>query len=177
MMCRSAATVRATRVVSVLAVTVMFAWISTTTDAQRRGGGVRAGASVNRNVSRTSVRSDATVNRNVTRNADIDRNVNRNIDVNRNVNVNRNVDIDRDIDFDRDIDVDVHYDRWGHPVARGVAAGVAAGVALGTTVAMLPSNCSTVVVNGIGYSQCGSTWYQPYYAGTTVQYVVVSAPR
>ena len=25
--------------------------------------------------------------------------------------------------------------------------------------------------------QCGSTWYQPQYAGTTVQYVVVNPPR
>jgi hypothetical protein len=32
-------------------------------------------------------------------------------------------------------------------------------------------------VNGIGYSQCGSTWYQPYYSGTTVQYIVVSPPQ
>ena len=169
---RKRATVRAMRVVCVFAVTVLFAWISSTADAQRRGGGGgRAGGSVNRNVARTSVRSSDTVNRNVTRNGDINRNVNRNVDVNRNVNV------DRDIDFDRDIDVDVDYDRWGHPVARGVAAGVAAGIALGTTVAMLPSNCATIVVNGIGYSQCGSTWYQPYYSGTTVQYVVVGAPQ
>jgi len=45
-------------------------------------------------------------------------------------------------------------------------------------VAMLPQQgCSSVVVNGIGYSQCGSTWYQPYYSGTTVQYVVVMPPQ
>jgi hypothetical protein len=76
------------------------------------------------------------------------------------------------------------YDRWGHPVAAGAAAGVAAGVAgavtsaaLGSTVAVLPPSCSTVVVDGIGYSQCGSTWYEPYYSGTTVQYMVVSPPQ
>ena len=94
--------------------------------------------------------------------------------------VNRNIDVDRDIDFDRDVDVDVDYDRWGHPVARGVAAGVAAGVAtsiaLGTRVAVLPAGCATVIAGGITYSQCGSSWYQPYDSGDTVQYVVVGSP-
>ena len=33
------------------------------------------------------------------------------------------------------------------------------------------------VIGGIGYSQCGSTWYQPYYQGTTVQYVIVNPPQ
>jgi hypothetical protein len=62
----------------------------------------------------------------------------------------------------------------------GTAAGVAGAVtsaALGSTVAVLPPSCSTVVVNGTGYSQCGSTWYEPYYSGTTVQYLVVSPPQ
>ena len=31
--------------------------------------------------------------------------------------------------------------------------------------------------NGISYSQCGSTWYQPQYYGSSVQYVVVNPPR
>ena len=97
--------------------------------------------------------------------------------VNRDMNINRGVNIDRDIDINRDIDVDLDYDRWGHPVARGVAAGVATSIAIGTAVAMLPSGCTTVVVDGIGYSQCGSTWYEPYYSGTTVQYVVVNPPQ
>jgi hypothetical protein len=155
-----------------------------TAEPQRRGGGgaVRAGGggerasggvSANRDISSTSIRSSQDVNRSVTRNGDVNRNVG---DVNRNVNVDR--------------DLDVHgnfyggYDRWGHPVAAGAAAGVAAGVAgavtsaaLGSTVAVLPPSCSTVVVDGIGYSQCGSTWYEPYYSGTTVQYMVVSPPQ
>jgi hypothetical protein len=29
----------------------------------------------------------------------------------------------------------------------------------------------------IGYQQCSNGWYQPRYVGTTVQYVVVDAPR
>jgi hypothetical protein len=165
--------IRRIRTGVVLAAVFVMASASTSVDAQRRGGG-GGRAQVNRNVTRTSVRSDQTVNRNVNVNRDIDRNVNRDVDV------NRNIDVNRDIDFDRDIDVDVDYDRWGHPVARGVAAGVAAGVAtsiaLGTRVAVLPAGCTTIVAGGITYSQCGSTWYQPYYSGATVQYVVVGSP-
>jgi len=163
---------------------------SFTVEAQRRGGGARAGAGggaragagggtavhaggatyVNRDVARTSVRSNQDVTRNVNRNGDINRNINR--------------EVDRDIGVHRDIDIDAHYDRWGHPVAWGAAAGVAAGVtaaatsaALGTSVAMLPSGCTTTIVGGVAYSQCGSSWYQPYYMGTTVQYTVVNAPQ
>jgi hypothetical protein len=156
-----------------------------TAEPQRRGGGaVRAGGgagrasgsiSANRDISSTSIRSSQDVNRSVTRNGDFNRNVNVG-DVNRNVNVDR--------------DLDVHgnfyggYDRWGHPIAAGAAVGAAAGVAgavtsaaLGSSIAVLPPSCSTVVVDGIGYSQCGSTWYEPYYSGTTVQYMVVSPPQ
>ena len=120
---------------------------------------------MNRDASRTSIRSTQDVNRNVTRNGDFN-SVNRNVDVDRDINVNGNV--------------YGGYDRWGHPIAAGAAMGVAAGVtaaALGSSVAVLPPSCSTVVVNGIGYSQCGSTWYQPYYSGTTVQYTVVNPPQ
>ena len=141
---------------------------------------------MNRDVSRTSIRSPQDVNGNVTRNGDFNSNVNRNV----NSNVNRSVDsnVNRNVDVDRDLHVNGNvyggYDRWGHPIAAGTAAGVAAGVAagataaaLGTTVAVLPSECSTVVVDGDAYSQCGSMWYQPYYSGTTVQYTVVSPPQ
>jgi len=34
----------------------------------------------------------------------------------------------------------------------------------------------STVVNGVAYQQCGSTWYEPQYSGTNVQYVVVNAP-
>jgi hypothetical protein len=158
---------------------------------QRRGGGARAGGgaaragggerrasggvSANRDISSASIRSNQDVNRSVTRNGDLNRNVNAG-DVNRNVNVDRDLDVHGNFNGG--------YDRWGHPVAAGAAAGVAAGVtgavtsaALGSTVAVLPPSCSTVVVDGIGYSQCGSSWYEPYYSGTTVQYMVVSPPQ
>jgi len=136
--------------------------------AQRRGGSggvARAGGGgvnrVNMDASRTSIRSTQDVNRNVNANRDV------------NQNFNRDVNVNRDLDTNRNINAGVDYDRWGRPVARGVAAGLA----FGTTVAVLPNNCSTTVVNGITYSQCGSDWYQPYFNGTTVQYVVVSPPQ
>jgi hypothetical protein len=161
-----------------LTVVIAFLLVSAllTAEPQRRGGSRAAragggaarasGVSANRDISSASIRSSQDVNRSVTRNGD----------------VNRKVDVDRDLD--------VHgnfyggYDRWGHPVAAGAAVGAAAGVAgavtsaaLGSTVAVLPPSCSTVVVDGIGYSQCGSTWYEPYYSGTTVQYMVVNPPQ
>ncbi len=45
------------------------------------------------------------------------------------------------------------------------------------TAAALPPSCSTVSVNGITYQQCGSTWYQPQYSGSQVNYIVVNPPR
>ena len=47
---------------------------------------------------------------------------------------------------------------------------------MGAYYSSLPSGCVTVIRNGISYSQCGSTWYQPVYSGNNVQYMVVAAP-
>jgi hypothetical protein len=137
-----------------LLVIMLFVVASTNSEAQRRAGG---GGRVNFGAAQSSIRSTQSVNRSVNANRDIDRNVN----------------VSHDVNITRDVDVNVNYDRWGHPVARGVTAGVA----VGTAVAMLPTGCTNVVVAGMGYSQCGSTWYQPFYSGTMVQYVVVSAPQ
>jgi len=67
-----------------------------------------------------------------------------------------------------------------HPVARTAAvvgtAAVTAAV-VGSVVHSLPPACSSVVVGGVAYQQCGSAWYRPQYAGTTVNYVVVNPPR
>jgi hypothetical protein len=63
-----------------------------------------------------------------------------------------------------------------HPVAR-TAAVVGTAAAVGSVVATLPPACTSVIVNGIAYQQCGSAWYQPHYAGTTVNYTVVNPPR
>ncbi|GAB7127692.1 hypothetical protein JCM19000A_21990 [Silvimonas sp. JCM 19000] len=69
---------------------------------------------------------------------------------------------------------------YGHPVA--TAAAVTATVAVtaavvGSIVHSIPPSCTAVIVNGLTYQQCGSTWYQPQYVGTSVQYVVINPPR
>jgi hypothetical protein len=141
--------------------------------ADRSFGGASASRSVSGTSGSRSV-SGANVNRNFN-----SANVNRNFN---SANVNRNF---NNVNVDRDINVDGHYGGWGdaccyHPVAR--AAGVAAAAAttaavVGSVVNTLPPACSEVNVNGVPYQQCGSTWYQPQFVGTTVNYVVVNSPR
>jgi hypothetical protein len=63
-----------------------------------------------------------------------------------------------------------------HPVAR-TAAVVGTAVVVGSVVRTLPPACSAVVINGIAYQQCGSTWYRPAYAGSAVTYSVIAPPR
>jgi hypothetical protein len=100
--------------------------------------------------------------------------VNRNENFNSNVNVNRNV------------NVNVNNEGWHgggccyHPVATAVAATAAVAVTaavIGSMVPKLPPACTAVIVNGLTYQQCGTTWYQPQFVGTTTSYVVVAAPR
>jgi len=98
--------------------------------------------------------------------------VNRNVNVNQNVNVNRHVDVDVDVD------------RNWHPVATAAVttAAVATTAAVtsavvGSMVHSLPPACTAVAINGIIYQQCGTTWYQPQYVGSSVQYVVIAPPR
>ncbi len=62
------------------------------------------------------------------------------------------------------------------PVVVGGAAVAASAVAIGTQVATLPPACSSVVVNGMTYYNCGGTYYQPVYNGPNVVYVVVQNP-
>jgi hypothetical protein len=67
-----------------------------------------------------------------------------------------------------------------HPVATAAAvttAVVGTAAVVGSMVHSLPPSCSAMIVNGVTYQQCGSTWYQPQYAGTTVQYVVINPPH
>jgi hypothetical protein len=45
---------------------------------------------------------------------------------------------------------------------------------IGSMTTTLPPACTVVLVNGLSYQQCGSTWYQPQYVGSSVQYVVVA---
>jgi hypothetical protein len=60
--------------------------------------------------------------------------------------------------------------------------GVAAGMVIGATMTAAAfnaqkSSCSSLVVNGMTYQRCGSTWYQPSYQGGSVTYIVVSPPQ
>jgi hypothetical protein len=138
-----------------LVVAVLFS--GSTLSAQRRGGNYRSSAQTN-------------VNHNT--------NVNRNVNVNQNVNVNRNV----------NVNVNNNYHGGGyygggccyHPVAAAAAvtaAAVATAAVVGSIVNSVPPSCSSVVVNGLAYQHCGSTWYQPQFSGTTTNYIVVNAPQ
>jgi hypothetical protein len=48
---------------------------------------------------------------------------------------------------------------------------------VGSIIHSVPPGCVPVQVGAVVYQQCGTTWYQPQYAGSNVQYVVVTAPR
>ena len=59
--------------------------------------------------------------------------------------------------------------------------GYRGGVYVGTTVSTvyittLPCTTTAVVVNGVTYYNCSSTWYQRGYSGSSVTYVTVKAP-
>jgi len=72
----------------------------------------------------------------------------------------------------------------GRPLTPGSYAGVARRTArrsvyVGAAVAAsastryiysLPAGCVSVTVNGIGYQQCGGTYYRPYYQGSELVY-------
>jgi hypothetical protein len=123
---------------------------------------VRAGGAA------TATRSTASVNRgSYSGTASASRTtVNRNAQVNRNVNVSRNV------------NVDVDNGCCGNGQALAVAGAVAVtAAAIGTVAHSIPPSCTAVVSGGVTYQQCGSTWYQPQYAGTSVTYVVTSPPQ
>ncbi|MDE1194246.1 MAG: hypothetical protein PW896_03425 [Pseudomonas sp.] len=68
---------------------------------------------------------------------------------------------------------------WYNPWATAAVIGATTvtAIAIGTAVRSVPASCIPVLVNGVSYQQCGSTWYQPQYIGTSLQYVVVVAPR
>ena len=82
-----------------------------------------------------------------------------------------------------------NYDGYYRPPAYGYggaggayAAGVVTGAVIGSTMTAAAysaqaASCTTMVVNGITYSQCGSTWYQPTTQGSQVTYVVVNPPK
>ncbi len=141
-----------------LSVAVMLAFIPQQADARKgnkSSGKARTSVNKNRNTNRNS---------NKNRNTNINRNSNKNTNVN--VNSNKNTNVNIDVDVDR---------RHRHNNG-GFVAGVATGLVIGAIVRSLPSGCNTVVRNGISYSQCGTTWYQPQYSGNNVTYIIVAAP-
>ena len=67
-----------------------------------------------------------------------------------------------------------------HPVATAAAvtaAAVVTAAVVGSIVYTIPPSCSTVIINGFAYQQCGSTWYQPQISGSSTTYIVVNPPR
>jgi hypothetical protein len=143
---------RSRPIFAVLSIAILLS--GSTLSAQRRGGG--------------NYRSSAQTN--VNRNANVNRNTN--VNVNRNVNVN----------------VNNNYHGGGyygggccyHPVAAAAAVtatAVVTAAVVGSIVHSVPPSCSSVIVNGLAYQQCGSTWYQPQFSGTTTTYIVVNPPR
>jgi hypothetical protein len=73
-----------------------------------------------------------------------------------------------------------HYNYGSYPVGAGLA--VAGAVAVGTAItasAFQSMSCpmTPVVVNGLTYYQCGSTWHQPAYKGTEMTYIVINPPK
>ena len=83
---------------------------------------------------------------------------------------------ERNGNYDLDYDVDYHW----HPAADTAVWTMAAGlttVPVGSLVYTLAPTCMPAHVNTVTYYQCGSVWFQPQFAGTTVTYVAVDAPR
>ena len=143
--------------------------------AANRGGGGGA-AAANRGAGDRQVRSQAASNINSRAgNANLsNRNINANNVGNRNVNNfnNRNVNVSGDFDGGWNGGWDDDY----HPFAAAAVVGGTAAL-VGSMVNSIPPSCAPTVVNGVTYSNCGGTWYQPQYAGTSVQYQVVNPPQ
>ena len=104
-------------------------------------------------------------------------NNNRNTNINTNRNTNVNVNSRRDVNVDIDVDHDRHHH---HPIgtaAAVTATAVVTAAVVGSVVHTIPPSCVPVQVGNMIYQQCGTTWYQPQYAGSSVQYVVITPPR
>ena len=118
---------------------------------------------------RSSSRTSVNTNKNVGGNT----NVNRNTNINHNTNVNVHKDVDIDVDVHHGYGHGCCYDNHYHPVA----AAVVTAAVIGSIIYSLPPACTVVYVNGFAYQQCGSTWYQPQFVGTSTTYVVIAPPR
>jgi hypothetical protein len=159
------------------------------------GGGGRGVRSVQATAP-SSVRASRTTSVSASRSTGGSRNLNatQNVNANRNVNVNKDVNVNRNVNVNRDVDVHHHYggdyhndwDNAGAFVAGAVVGGITGAaiasasqpntvvVTPGTIVTTLPSGCTTAIINGISYHQCGGVYYRPQYSGTSVVYVVAT---
>ena len=135
---------------------------------------VAVGSSVPADAAKARGHSQNNVNANSNRNSNVNVNSNRNTNVN--VNSNRNVNVDVDVHHHGGYYGGCCYHDDYHPAAVITGAIVTAAV-IGSIVNSVPSGCSTVIVNGFAYQQCGNTWYQPQISGSSTTYIVVNAPR
>lgn len=164
---------------SLIGAIAMLMPLATIVSAGPGGGnhGTRSSAasSVNRG-------SNNNTNRNVNNNTNVNRNTNVNSNRNTNVNVNKNVNVNVDNNRGGYYGGGYGYNNGCcyHPVATAAAVtatSIATAAIVGSMVNTLPPSCSSVIVNGIAYQQCGSTWYQPQFSGGNTSYVVINAPR
>jgi hypothetical protein len=176
------------RIARILIVMLAVLTVTDLAFAQRRGGGGRGGGRgggfSSRGGARPSVNARPSAhhaNRANLNRHDYNRGSQRREIGDRNIGVNRDIHVDRD----RNVGVNRNWDYDGccynnYPVARAAAVATGAAItaaAIGSVVYSLPYECSTVVVNGIAYEQCGSSWYQPQFVGTSTSYIVVGAPQ
>jgi hypothetical protein len=115
----------------------------------------------------------ASGNKNVNHNTNVNRNVNRNTNVN--VNQRHNTNVNVNVNNNRHYNNGCCYHNNYNPIGT-VAAVAMTAVVVGSIVSSLPPDCTTVVVNGFSYRQCGNTWYQPQISGSSTTYVVVNNP-
>ncbi len=159
------------------------------------GGGARGARSVQATAP-SSVRASRGTSASASRTTGASRNLNatQNVNANRNVNINKDVNVNRNVNVNRDVDVHHYYggdyhndwDNAGAFVAGAVVGGITGAaiasasqpdtvvVTAGTVVTTLPSGCTTAIINGISYHQCGGVYYRPQYSGSSVVYVVAT---
>ena len=153
-----------------------------TIGSPQKGGGNHS----SRGGAQTSVNHGSNTNRNTNTNTNVNRNTNvntnKNVNVNSNKNVNVNVDNNRNgyygrLQHNSSAPRQVSAERWQRRPQVDTATTMVTAAVVGSMINTLPPSCSTVIVNGMSYSQCGSTWYQPQFSGSNTTYVVVNAPR
>jgi hypothetical protein len=62
------------------------------------------------------------------------------------------------------------------PAAPPAAPPAVSAVPIGTVVQTLPAGCTSVVVSGVSYSDCGGVFYKAAFQGNNLVYVVVEKP-